>query len=74
LNKAFTEQDYLRMFTVRIPENLSKIERISEIYSSLLDVPAEVFHELEDQRKRLQAALKKYGKYISPFTLREDKA
>jgi phosphoenolpyruvate carboxykinase (GTP) len=73
LNKTFTEQDYLRMFTVRVLENLSKIERISEIYSSLLDVPAVVFHELEAQRKRLQVALKKYGKYISPFTLRENK-
>ncbi|OGB68957.1 MAG: phosphoenolpyruvate carboxykinase [Caldithrix sp. RBG_13_44_9] len=70
LNKTFTEQNYLQMFTIRVQENLSKIERISEIYRNLLDVPSDVFHELDAQRTRLQSALKRFGKYISPFTLR----
>jgi phosphoenolpyruvate carboxykinase (GTP) len=61
------------MFTIRIPENLNKIERISKIYHDLLDVPSEVFHELDAQRHRLESALKKFGKYISPLTLRENK-
>lgn len=73
LNKTFTEQNYLQMFTIRVQENLSKIERISEIYRNLLDVPSDVFHELDAQRTRLQSALKRFGKYISPFTLRENR-
>jgi phosphoenolpyruvate carboxykinase (GTP) len=73
LNKTLTEQNYQQMFTIRIPENLSKIERIDKIYRGLLDVPAEVYHELDAQRLRLESALKKFGKYISPLTLRENK-
>ncbi|MEJ2049524.1 MAG: phosphoenolpyruvate carboxykinase (GTP), partial [Calditrichota bacterium] len=51
LNKNYTEVDYLKQFTVRINENLSKIERIKKIYDGIPDTPGLLFEELEKQRQ-----------------------
>jgi phosphoenolpyruvate carboxykinase (GTP) len=69
VNKDYSESEYTTQFTVRIPENLSKIERISEIYRGLMDVPKAVFDELEAQRNRLLEAQQKFGDYIKPQQL-----
>ena len=69
LNKDYTEVDYRKQFTVRINENLSKIERIKKIYNGIPDTPALLFEELEKQHQRLVKAQKKYGDYISPDLL-----
>ena len=67
LNKDYTEEDYVKQFTVRIPENLSKIERMKEIFTKrVLDTPEIVFKVLDEQKQRLLAAQKKYGDYITP--------
>ncbi len=70
LNKHYSEEDYVKQFTIRIPENLQKIDRITTIYHSMLDVPQTVFDELENQRKRLLQAQKRLGDYISPFQVK----
>lgn len=69
LNKDFTETDYIKQFTIRVNENLLKIERIEKIYKNIQDTPSFIFHELEAQRRRLLEAQSKYGDYISPISL-----
>ena len=69
LNKEYSEKDYIRQFTLRIPENLAKTERIVNIYKKdALDAPRVLFDALEVQKKRLLDAQTKYGDYISPST------
>ncbi|MEM2925531.1 MAG: phosphoenolpyruvate carboxykinase (GTP) [Methanocellales archaeon] len=70
LNKDYPEVDYEKQFTIRVNENLAKINRVMEIYSTKVrDTPEVVFKVLEEQRKRLIAAREKYGEYIPPSKL-----
>lgn len=67
LNKDYAEKDYVEQFTLRIPENLAKIERIVEIYQTEVpDTPKVLFETLEQQKRRLEAARAKYGDYVTP--------
>lgn len=66
LDREYLYQDYLRQFTLRIPENLSKIERIENIYKDLKDIPACLFEELKAQKQRLGDFQKLYGDYVNP--------
>jgi phosphoenolpyruvate carboxykinase (GTP) len=67
LNKDYTQEDYIKQFTTRVPENLSKIERVSKFYQeNVTDIPLEMFGQLYMQKERLLAAKEKYGDYISP--------
>jgi phosphoenolpyruvate carboxykinase (GTP) len=66
-DKEYSEEDYVKQFTIRIPESLSKIERIKEIYTKrVLDTPQIVFEVLEEQKKRLEEARSRLGDYIKP--------
>jgi len=70
LNKEYTKEDYIKQFTVRIPENLSKIERMKEIFNTRVqDTPEILFEVLKEQKERLLSAQKKHGDYISPYDL-----
>jgi phosphoenolpyruvate carboxykinase (GTP) len=67
LNKDYAKADYIKQFTIRIPENLAKIERVSKFYQeNVTDTPLEMFGQLYMQRERLLEAKEKYGDYISP--------
>ena len=67
LNKEYRQEDYAKQFTLRIPENLSKIERITKLYrNEVPDAPELLFDLLREQKGKLQAARAKYGDYISP--------
>jgi phosphoenolpyruvate carboxykinase (GTP) len=66
LNRELSESKYIELFTIRIPENLKKIERIKKIYQGILDTPPEVFSELEEQKNRLIEA-QSSGDYLSPL-------
>jgi len=68
LNKDYSREAYEKQFTIRVPELLAKIERIEKIYREI-SAPEELFKVLEEERKRLLEARKKYGDYISPFAL-----
>ena len=69
-DKDYTKEDYVKQFTLRVPENLAKIERLNEIYQTrVLDTPQIVFEVLEEQRKRLDEAKMKLGDYIKPDDL-----
>jgi phosphoenolpyruvate carboxykinase (GTP) len=67
LNKDYSKEDYIKQFTIRIPENLAKIDRVSRFYQeNVSDTPLEMFGMLYMQRQRLLDAQAKYGDYISP--------
>jgi len=67
LDKDYAKEDYAEQFTLRIPENLAKIERIVKIYKTKVpDTPKILFETLRKQKRRLEAARAKYGDYVAP--------
>ncbi|MCL2432636.1 phosphoenolpyruvate carboxykinase (GTP) [Candidatus Bathycorpusculum sp.] len=67
LNKDYNKEDYNKQFTIRVPENLAKIERVQRFYQeNVTDTPLELFGILYQQRQRLIDAEKKHGEYVSP--------
>jgi phosphoenolpyruvate carboxykinase (GTP) len=67
LHKNYDKRQYIKQFTTRIPENLTKIQRMETIYRTrILDTPPVVFTILKEQEKRLLDAQESYGSYISP--------
>jgi phosphoenolpyruvate carboxykinase (GTP) len=72
LEKDYSEADYTRQFTLRIPENLAKIERIIELYKrDVPDAPPILRNVLHEQKNRLLAAKGKYGDYVTPTKFKE---
>jgi phosphoenolpyruvate carboxykinase (GTP) len=67
LGKEYSKEDYVKQFTIRVPENLAKIERVQRFYQeNVSDTPAELFEILDQQRQRLVEARERFGDYISP--------
>jgi phosphoenolpyruvate carboxykinase (GTP) len=67
LGKDYSKEDYVKQFTIRVPENLAKIERVQRFYQeNVSDTPAELFEILDQQRQRLVEARERFGDYISP--------
>jgi phosphoenolpyruvate carboxykinase (GTP) len=71
LGKDYSEEDYNTQFTLRIPENLEKIERIVNIYRDRDNIPSVLFKELEEQKKRLLECQKEYGDYPKPSNFKK---
>ena len=70
LSKQYSQAQYVQQFTVRVPENLAKIDRIEAIYKEKVsDAPQVVFETFTAQKQRLKDAAEKHGNYISPFDL-----
>ena len=68
LGKDYSQDQYIKQFTLRIPENISKINRILEIYNGLgSGVPDILFKILREQKTRLEILKDKKGEYISPL-------
>lgn len=60
----------MQQFTLRVPQNLAKIERILAIYrNQVLDTPPMLLEALEEQRRRLEEAQAALGDYIQPYAL-----
>lgn len=69
LSKDYSKEEYTKQFTIRVPENLAKIERLTEIYKIRVhDAPQMVFKVFKEQKERLKKAQEKYGNYISPYS------
>jgi phosphoenolpyruvate carboxykinase (GTP) len=69
LHKDYQKKDYIKQFTVRVPENLTKIERVKEFFQEkVTDTPVELFQVLNQQYKRLLEARETFGDYISPMS------
>ncbi len=70
LGKKYTKEDYVKQFTIRVPENLAKIERVEKYHREHVPNSPKIVHDtLEATRKRLSDAGDTYGDYISPFDL-----
>ncbi len=70
LDKQYTKEDYIKQFTIRVPENLAKIERVRKYHRESVPNGPDIFYETLDATiKRLNEAREKFGDYISPFDL-----
>jgi phosphoenolpyruvate carboxykinase (GTP) len=70
LAKPYGEKQYVEQFTIRIPQNLAKLDRIEKIYrQDVADTPPVVFETLAAQRDRLQLLRVSKGDYVSPLDL-----
>ena len=70
LGKKYSEEDYREQFTVRVKENLAKIERLTEIFKKrVLDTPEIVFETLTEQAQRFKQAQAEFGDNIPPEKL-----
>jgi len=70
LGKDYTKEDYIEQFTIRIPENLVRLDRVEKIYrEKVADTPQVLYDTYDEARKRLKAAAEKHGDYISPYDL-----
>ncbi len=67
LKKDYSKEDYNKQFTIRVSENLAKLNRVEAFYhENIPDLSSEVWHVLTEQRERLLKAQKKFGNYIPP--------
>lgn len=72
LNKNYSRENYIEQFTVRIPENLAKIERVEKFYrEKATETPSVLLNILSQQKERLLKARDKFGDYIPPEHLIE---
>jgi phosphoenolpyruvate carboxykinase (GTP) len=69
LGKEYTKGQYEIQFTIRIPENMRKIERVESVFRKDATTPGLFFDIMEEQRKQLIMARGRYGDYVSPFAL-----
>ncbi len=70
LNKQYSKEDYMRQFTIRIPENLAKLDRVERFHKeNVPGTPDIVFKVFEEQRARLLDAQDRFGDYVSPEKL-----
>jgi phosphoenolpyruvate carboxykinase (GTP) len=70
LSKEYARENYVAQFTLRLPENVRKIERIMRLYRDVvLETPPRVFEVLEEQQTRLLDFQRERGDYVSPFDL-----
>jgi len=73
LRVDYTREDYVKQFTVRIRENLAKMDRVEKFHrTEVPDAPPVLFEVLAAQRRRLLEAKEKFGDYISPERLPEE--
>jgi phosphoenolpyruvate carboxykinase (GTP) len=67
LNRDYDMADYEEQFKIRVPELLSKIDRIEEVYKTKVpDAPKILFENLNGERERLNKTKGEFGEYISP--------
>ena len=72
LDLEYSQSDYTQQFTIRIPENLAKIDRVEKVYrEKVSDTPKIVFDTFTQIRGRLIAGREKLGDYICPSDLAE---
>jgi len=72
LDADYARDDYVKQFTIRVPENFAKLDSVEKIYrEKVSDTPQIIFDTFSKVRKRLKAVQDKHGDYILPFDLIE---
>jgi len=70
LGKDYSVEDYVKQFTIRVPENLAKLQRVEKFHRTQVDgAPQEIFEVLADARRRLKDLQATKGDYVSPLAL-----
>ncbi len=69
LGLEYSEEQYKEQFTVRIPQQLSKIERITDVYRKEWGIPEVLFTTIDEQKQRLIEAQAEFGDYVTPLML-----
>jgi phosphoenolpyruvate carboxykinase (GTP) len=70
LGSEYSQANYVEQFTIRMPENLAKLDRVEKIYRDKVpDTPQVLYDTFAEVRERLKAAQNKRGDYVSPFDL-----
>ena len=70
LQKEYSQQDYVSQFSIRVRENLGKLDRVEKFHrETVADAPPEVFRVLGEQRQRLLDAQERFGDQVSPEQL-----
>ncbi|NLW50334.1 MAG: phosphoenolpyruvate carboxykinase (GTP) [Candidatus Brocadiaceae bacterium] len=70
LQADYSRDDYVRQFTIPVPENLARLDRVEAFYRDHVPgAPAAVARTLREQRRRLEEAQARFGDRISPFDL-----
>jgi len=69
LDIDYTEEQYKEQFTIRVAQQLAKIDRIEAIFRQEWGIPEVLFTTLDEQRQRLEAARADFGDYISPLVI-----
>jgi phosphoenolpyruvate carboxykinase (GTP) len=70
LHTEYTEEAYVREFTIRIPKLIAKFERVENIYrTKVLDTPQIVYDTFAQIKQRLNQTKEKLGDFISPLRL-----
>jgi phosphoenolpyruvate carboxykinase (GTP) len=65
--REYTPDDYRAQFTLRVNENLAKLDRVEKFFRAhVTDAPDEVYQIVKEQRERLEQARAKHGDYIPP--------
>ncbi|MHC4287465.1 MAG: phosphoenolpyruvate carboxykinase (GTP) [Planctomycetota bacterium] len=70
LNKEYTRDDYVKQFTIRVPNLLAKYDRVEAIYKAkVADTPQLVYDTFDAIRKRLTDLQAAKGDFVSPLDL-----
>lgn len=75
LGSDYSYADYVKQFTLRVPENLARLDRVEEFYRTQVPhAPEVLFDVLAAQRERLLIARGRFGDYIAPRAFLEETA
>ena len=70
LGKDYTPEDYVQQFTIRVRENLAKLDRVEKFHrAEVVGAPDVLFKVLAAQRERLLQTRVAHGDYASPLDL-----
>jgi len=69
-NRDYSIELYEKQFSIRINKFLEKIDRMENIYKEEKDIPQVFFNIMNEQKEKLLAFKKKYGKdIVNPFLI-----
>lgn len=71
LGVDYKEEDYVKQFSLRVPQNIMKMERIIKIYEKEEDLPDVVLEILKKQKEELEKVKEKFGDFVSPYKFME---
>lgn len=66
-NKDYTQEDYVKQFSIRVKKYLEKLDRVEPIFKEEEGIPEVFWQHLNQEKERLKKALEEKGEIISPF-------